>query len=169
MPFTSGLDKIPRRYYGWLVLTCILMTLFFIIFGFYANHKAVKAPYIPYLVHPHQVSLWINEGRNLLLLELSQYEGQEPALKQSLAVGNLKRDDLNLQARAFLQSLPEPWPWIICYSIEPNRELIRAFLAELHLMKAEHIYALSGGPEKWAEFGLIKVSDESQMPPPPQN
>lgn len=164
IPFSRGLDKIPRRYHGWLMLTCVLMAILLIVFGYYAKGKQPEKPYSPYIVTPRQVSGWLKQERNLLLVELSRNAGEAPFLHGAVHVGPIAYDvnELKEQARAFLSALPSPRPWVICYSPAPDKNMVSAFLGELNKLEVPHIYALAGDPEKWLEYGL--AHEQAQEP-----
>ena len=168
IPFSQGLDKIPTRYLSWLALLCLALGLFFIVFGFYIKYKEPERPYHPYVVTPYQVSSWLQNERNMLLVELSSTAGgKAPLLINSWHVGPISfaPRQMRQQAEAFVQTLPQPRPWIICYSETPEMELISTFLGVLNELDVNHIYALAGSPENWAEFGLIQDKDQQNLPP----
>lgn len=166
VPFSGGLDKIPRRWHGWLMLFCLACALFYVVFGLYVKLNAPKAPYVPFVVTPKQVLLWQGQARDMLLVELGPGE-QQPLLTGAIAVGPIasQPDELRLQTQGFVQSLPQPLPWIICYSAAPNHDIIRDFLQNLHELGVEHIYALSGSPRQWGELGLVYLPPEDSALP----
>jgi hypothetical protein len=162
VPFSQGLKRIPRRYYGWLALSCLLMGIFYVAFGFYVRLTQAPGPFRPLVVSSWQVASWMEEKRPLLMLELWEDEqAPVPLLKGALrlkplsALSQFQREE---ETRRFIDSLPVPRPWLICYSLGPETEKEVSLFIELLTGQGEqHVYALGGSPSQWERYGLFYI------------
>jgi hypothetical protein len=164
IPFSKGLQRVPRRYHGWLALFCLLIALSYIVFGFYVHLSQPPERFRPLVVSPGQTARWIEQNRPLQLVELWE-DDQSP---QTLLAGALRvkplaaasRQEQEEQIRRFCATLPDPpRPWLICYSLGPetSREVSR-FIELLTQQGLEHVYALGGAPEQWEKAGLLRTA-----------
>ena len=165
IPFSKGLGKIPRRYYGWLALFCALMMLVAIAFSLYIAITRPEPGFHPYVVNPGQVSRWLATGRSLLLIEIWEDEqAPQPLLKGALRVSPLPAHDSRqrqLIVDGFINRLPAPRPWLIFYSLGPDTEKeVTAFIKQLSDKGFKQVYALSGTPEEWEARGLLYQAQE---------
>jgi hypothetical protein len=161
IPFSKGLQRVPRRYHGWLALFCLLAALFYIVFGFYVHLGQPPASFRPLVVSPGQTAWWIEQNRSLQLVELWE-DDQSPQtlLRGAVRVKPLaadSREEQDKQIRRFCAALPAPpRPWLICYSLGPEtgKEVSR-FIELLTQQGLEHVYALGGTPAQWEKAGLL--------------
>ncbi|MDR1397034.1 MAG: hypothetical protein LBJ14_04820 [Desulfarculales bacterium] len=160
IPFSKGLNRLPRRCHGWLALTCLLMGIFYIVFGFYVRLTQAPAPFRPLVVSPRQVASWLEDNRPLLLLELwEDDQATEPLLKGALrlkplsALGQAQREE---EINRFISYLPLPRPWLICYSMGQETEKeVSLFIELLTKRGEENVYALGNTPAQWEKYGLF--------------
>jgi hypothetical protein len=165
IPFSRGLKRIPRRYHGWLALSCLLMAIFYVAFGYYVHWRQAPVSFRPLVVSSWQAAAWLEEKRPLILLELWEDEqAPTPLLKGALrlrplsALSPAQRQE---ETRRFIDSLPVPRPWIICYSLGPATEKEVSLFIELLTQQGErHVYALGGSPAQWEKYGLIYAAPD---------
>jgi hypothetical protein len=165
VPFSKGLERIPRRYHGWLALTCLLSGIFYIIFGFYVHFNKPPEKFRPLVVSPRQVAWWIEQNRTLQLVELwEDDQSPQPLLKGAVRLKPLaaaSREKQEEQARRFREALSDrPLLWLICYSLGPETEReVSCFIELLTQQGVEHVYALGGSPAQWEQAGLIQLRE----------
>jgi hypothetical protein len=172
----NHLRKYSPKLLGGVAAFNLLLILAYTAFGVYTRYNSPPQPYRPYVVNPAQVAGWLRHQQNLLLVEIWEDEqAPAPLLRPAIRTAPLPPAAwaeeftqlpartaaraaalaMNLaQAGNFLQNLPQPRPGLIFYTLGPVRRQVGNFMEQLHVMGAEHIYALAGEPGAWAAAGL---------------